>query len=127
MMELALWHTAGVNIRDMRNYLSVGQGMGATLQMADEIRAFTLTDRATWLILRRDGRIVLGAVCENSPELLNYYGVILVNPVLHPHINAEGGEAFVKWMISDSAQQLIAQYGLEEFGGALFTPNASVN
>jgi len=124
-MELSLWQTAGVNIRDMRNYSSVGQGMGATLQMANEMRGFTLTDRATWLILRRDGRIDLPAVCENAPELLNYYGVILVNPARHPRINAEGGQAFVDWMTGASAQRLIGQYGLAEFGGALFTPNAN--
>jgi tungstate transport system substrate-binding protein len=123
-MELALWQSAGINIRDMRNYSSVGQGMGATLQMAYEIQGFTLTDRATWLILTRDGKINLPAVCENSPELLNYYGVILVNPQRHSHINIEGGETFINWMISDSAQQLIGQYGVADFGGALFTPNA---
>jgi len=126
-MELALWESAGINVRDMRNYSSVGQGMGAALQMANEMRALILTDRATWLILRKDGRIDLGAVCENAPELLNYYGVILVNPARHPGINAEGGMAFVEWMISDSTQQLIGQYGVAEFGGALFTPNLSVS
>jgi len=124
-MELTLWQSAGVNVRDMRNYSSVGQGMGATLQMASEMRGYTLTDRATWLILTRDRRIDLPAVCENAPELLNYYGVILVNPARHPHINAEGGRAFVDWMISPSTQQLISQYGVAEFGGALFTPNAN--
>ena len=123
-MELILWQAAGISTGNLRNYSSVGQGMGSTLQMADEMRGYTLTDRATWLILRKDGKIDLNAVCENAPELLNYYGVILVNPSLHPHVNTEGGQAFVNWMISDSTQQLIGQYGLEEFGGALFTPNA---
>jgi len=126
-MELSLWQTAGINTANMRNYFSVGQGMGAALQMANEMQAYILTDRATWLILRRDGRIELGAVCENAPELLNYYGVILVNPERHPQIEIEGGQAFVNWMISDSAQRLIGQYGLSEFGGALFTPNAGAN
>jgi tungstate transport system substrate-binding protein len=116
-----------VNTRDKRGYFSVGQGMGATLQMANEMQAYTLTDRATWLTLRKDGRIDLVAVCENAPELLNYYGVILVNPELHPHINVEGGLAFVEWMISGFAQQLIGQYGVAEYGGALFTPNAAAN
>jgi len=126
-MELNLWLAADVNTRDMPRYSSVGQGMGATLQMAHEMRAFTLTDRATWLILTRDGRINLPAVCEYSEELLNYYGVILVNPIRHPHINVEGGRAFVEWMISPSAQYLIGQYGLAEFGDALFTPNTGPN
>jgi len=123
-MELSLWQSAGIDTKNMHNYSSVGQGMGATLQMANEMLAYTLTDRATWLTLRKDNRIDLPAVCENAAELLNYYGVILVNPDRHTHVNIEGGQAFVEWMISDSAQQLIGQYGIEEFGGALFTPNA---
>jgi len=126
-MELTLWQTAGIDTRSLRGYAAVGQGMGATLQMADEMRAYTLTDRATWLILTRDGRINLPAVCEKAPDLLNYYGVILVNPARHPHINVTGGQAFVEWMIKDSTQQLIGRYGLAEFGGALFTPNATAN
>ena len=126
-MELSLWQTAGIDVKNLRNYSSVGQGMGATLQMANEMNAYTLTDRATWLTLRKDNRIDLPAVCENDLELLNYYGVILVNPDLHTHVNNEGGLAFVEWMISGSAQQLIGQYGIEEFGGALFTPNAGTN
>ena len=123
-MEMSLWRSADVNTSDMRNYSSVGQGMGATLQMANEMRGYTLTDRATWLTNRKDGKIDLPAVCENAPELLNYYGVILVNSELHPDTNVEGGTAFVEWMISGSAQNLIGKYGVEEFGGALFTPNA---
>jgi tungstate transport system substrate-binding protein len=126
-MELSLWQAAGVNPRSMTRYSSVGQGMGATLQMANEMRAFTLTDRATWLILTRDRRINLPAVCEKDTELLNYYGVILVNPARHPQINIEGGRAFAEWLIRPSTQRLIGQYGLAEFGGALFTPNAHVN
>jgi len=124
-MEMSLWRSAEVNTSDMRNYSSVGQGMGATLQMANELQGYTLTDRATWLTQRKDGKIDLPAVCENAPELLNYYGVILVNPELHPDTNVEGGTAFVEWMISDNAQNLIGQYGTAEFGGALFTPNAA--
>lgn len=124
-MELALWQTAGVDATNNTAYASVGQGMGATLQMAQEIRAYTITDRATWLILTRDGKINLPAVCEKAPDLLNYYGVILVNPDLHPHVNVEGANAFIEWMVSDTGQQLIGQYGLAEFGGALFTPNAN--
>jgi tungstate transport system substrate-binding protein len=126
-MELSLWQTAGVNTRDMRSYSAVGQGMGAALQMANEMQAYILTDRATWLILRKDRKINLPAVCENAPELLNYYGVILVNPVRHPQINTEGGRAFADWMINSTTQKLIGQYGAAEFGGALFTPNAGAN
>ena len=124
IMENNLWAAAGLEPGAFSSYVSVGQGMGATLQMADELRAYTLTDRATWLTLSRDNRINLPAVTENSPELLNYYGIIAVNPSVHPHVNAEGAANFVEWMLSEATQNLIGLYGLEEFGGALFTPNA---
>jgi tungstate transport system substrate-binding protein len=123
-MERNLWRDAGLDIAALQNYISVGQGMGATLQMACELGAYTLSDRATWLILMRDRRINLPAICEGDEVLLNYYGVIAVNPERHPGINAEGGQAFVEWILRDSTQALIGQYGLAEFGGALFTPNA---
>jgi len=126
-MERNLWRAAGIDTATLRNYSAVGQGMGATLQMADEIGAYTLTDRATWLTLTRDKRINLPAVCEKSDDLLNFYGVIAVNPAKHPGINSAGGQAFVDWMLKDSTQKIIGQYGVAEFGGALFTPNAGAN
>jgi tungstate transport system substrate-binding protein len=126
-MELNLWKAAGVDVKTLAGYVSAGQGMGAVLQMADELKAYTLTDRATWLTFTRDKKINLPAVCEKAADLLNYYGVIAVNPAKHPKINAEGGQAFVDWMLKDSTQRLIGQYGLAEFGGALFTPNAGAN
>jgi tungstate transport system substrate-binding protein len=126
-MERNLWRAAGINYEALPNYTSVGQGMGATLQMADELGAYTLTDRATWLTLSRDRRIDLPAVCEKADDLLNFYGVIPVSPARYPGINAAGGQAFADWMISPSTQQLISQYGVAEFGGALFTPNAGPN
>jgi tungstate transport system substrate-binding protein len=126
-MERNLWRAVGIDEKTLANYTSVGQGMGATLQMAYELGAYTLTDRATWLTLSKNGRINLPAVCEKASDLLNYYGVIAVNPAKYPGINAAGGQAFVDWMLKDSTQKLIGQYGVAEFGGALFTPNASAN
>jgi len=131
-MEKNLWKAAGINEGSLKNYISAGQGMGATLQMADEMGAYTLTDRATWLTFSKDRRIELPAVCEKDPGLLNFYGVIAVNPdafsgTQRAGINAEGGKAFVDWMLSDSTQKLIAQYGVAEYGAALFTPNAGKN
>jgi tungstate transport system substrate-binding protein len=66
-------------------------------------------------------------VCEKSQDLLNYYGVIPVNPAKHSRVNAAGGQAFADWLIKDTTQKLIGQYGIVEFGGALFTPNAAAN
>jgi len=126
-MERNLWKAAGLDEKTLSRYNSVGQGMGETLQMTDEMKGYTLTDRATWLTLTRDKRIMLPAVCEKSADLLNYYGVIAVNPAKYPGINAAGGQAFVDWMLSASTQRLIGQYGVAEFGAPLFTPNAVNN
>jgi tungstate transport system substrate-binding protein len=124
-MELNLWKAVGVDDpTKLAAYLSTGQGMGATLQVADEKKGYTLTDRATWLTFMRDKKINLPAVCEKDSALLNYYGVIAVNPKVHKSVNAKGGQAFVDWMRKASTQKLISQYGVAEFGAPLFTPNA---
>ena len=127
-MERNLWKAAGLDENSLSNYSSVGQGMGATLQMANEMKAYTLTDRATWLTLMKDKKVNLPAVCEKADDLLNFYGVIVVNPAnlnnRSPGINVDGGTAFADWMIAESTQKLIGQYGTEEFGAPLFTPNA---
>jgi len=127
IMEKSLWKAAGIDEKTLANYVSAGQGMGATLQMANEMGAYTLTDRATWLAFSKDKKINLPAVCEKDQGLLNYYGVIAVNPAKFPKINAAGGQAFVDWMLKESTQKLIGQYGIAEYGGALFTPNAGAN
>ena len=126
-MENNLWKAAGLDPKSLPKYTSVGQGMGETLQMTYELKGYTLTDRATWLTLTRDKRINLPAVCEKGADLLNYYGVIAVNSARHPGINVEGGQAFVDWMLRDSTQKIIGQYGVAEFGAPLFTPNAGAN
>jgi len=126
-MENNLWRAAGIDPKTLSRYTSTGQGMGATLQMAYELRAYTLTDRATWLTLTKNKSINLPAVCEKAEDLLNYYGVIAVNPAKYPKVNAEGAQAFVEWMIKPSSQKLIGQFGIKEFGKPLFTPNAIAN
>jgi tungstate transport system substrate-binding protein len=122
-MELNLWK--GINIApNPANdswYVSVGQGMGATLQMSNEMRAYTLADRATWLKQQNSSLVI---VCEKANDLLNFYGVIAVNPAKNASINAQGAQDFVNWIISPSTQQLIGGYGKAEFGDSLFTPNA---
>ena len=120
--ELEIWKTIGVNTGILSEYYSAGQGMGATLQMADEMRAFTLADRATWLSMQRN--LDLTIVCERSEALLNYYGVIAVNPAKHSRINGRGALDFVNWILLPATQQLIGGYGLKEYGEVLFTPNA---
>ena len=120
--ELEIWKNIGINTAILSEYYSVGQGMGATLQMADEMKAFTLTDRATWLSMRRN--LDLAVVCEGSEALLNYYGVIAVNPAKHSRINGRGALDFVNWILLPATQELIGGYGVKEFGEVLFTSNA---
>ena len=120
--ELEIWKTIGVNTGILSEYYSAGQGMGATLQMTDEMKAFTLADRATWLSMQRKLDLVI--VCERNEALLNYYGVIAVNPAKHSRINGRGALDFVNWMLLPETQKLIGGYGLEEYGETLFTPNA---
>ncbi|MCL2193572.1 MAG: substrate-binding domain-containing protein [Treponema sp.] len=121
IMELSLWNSAGVDPSVLSDYLSVGQGMGATLRMANEMLAFTLTDRATWLSQSPPDLVI---VCEGDAPLLNLYGVIAVNPAIHRGINAEGARVFIDWILRPSTQELISTFGMVEFGEPLFFPNA---
>lgn len=123
--ERSIWKSMNLTPGDNPNYISSGQGMGATLLMADEKGAYTLSDRATWLTTKE--KTSLDIICEKDTQLLNYYGVIAVNPDLNPKINAEGAKAFVDWILSDDTQKLIGSFGMDEYGQSLFTPNAKAN
>lgn len=92
--------------------------MGSTLRVTSEKQGYTLTDRATFLNLEAD--LDLTVLVEGDPVLFNQYGVI---PVAGAH-NQEGAQAFAAWITSGAAQELISDYGEEEFGRALFVPNA---
>ena len=105
-------------------YLSVGQGMGATLTVASEQQAYTLSDRATFLARKLEG-IDLEILVEGDSRLFNPYGVIAVNPELRPTVNFEGAAAFIEWLTSLETQQLISQFGVETFGQPLFTPHSA--
>ncbi|MGD8603229.1 MAG: substrate-binding domain-containing protein [Anaerolineales bacterium] len=120
--EKALWETAGIE-PEGDWYVSAGQGMGAVLQMAEELDAYTLTDRATYLALTLTG-LDLELLVEGDPILFNPYHVIVVNPDKADDIYVEGAQAFVEWLISLETQEQISQFGLEEFGSPLFTPDS---
>ena len=121
--ELEIWKAAGIEPSGDW-YVEAGSGMGAVLEMANEELAYTLSDRATWLNLDLDEDLMI--VSENDPSgvLYNQYGVICVNPDKNEAINHEGAKAFANWLLSSETQELIGEYGLEEYGKALFTPNA---
>lgn len=123
--ELSIWKTLNLVPDQNLNYISSGQGMGATLLMADEKGAYTLSDRATWLTTKK--KTSMDIICEKDTQLLNYYGVIAVNPQQNSKINEEGAKDFVDWILSDDTQTLIGSFGMDEYGQSLFTPNAGVN
>ncbi len=105
-------------------YQSVGQGMGATLTIAGEQQAYTLSDRATYLARTLEG-IRLEILVEGDSRLFNPYGVIAVNPDVHPNVNAAGAQAFIDWITSIETQQLIGQFGVAQFGSPLFVPDSA--
>jgi tungstate transport system substrate-binding protein len=120
--ELRLWAKTGVDPGESSGdwYLETGSGMGATLNTAVGKRAYTLTERGTWLsFANKDDFEVL---VEGDPKLFNQYGVILVNPEKHPRVKAEKGQAFVDWLTSSEGQKAIASYKID--GQQLFFPNA---
>lgn len=123
--EKGIWEK--VEIADYEsnpNYLSAGAGMGDTLNMANEKEGYCLTDRGTWLAKRGDYPD-MGIICEGDKNLLNQYGVIAVNPEKYPDVNNEGANTFIEWICSEKVQKLIAEYGVDQYGEALFTPNAN--
>ena len=119
--ELQLWDAAGIEPKGDW-YIDAGQGMGATIQMAEEMKGYTMSDRATYLSM--SGDIDLEVIVEGDQGLLNQYGVIAVNPDKNDQINAEGAQAFIEWILSAETQELIAEFGKAEYGQSLFVPNA---
>lgn len=119
--ELNLWKEANIEPKGDW-YVEAGQGMGAVVQMTDELQGYTLSDRATYLSMMDD--LELQIVVEGDTKLFNQYGVIAVDPEKNDKINAEGAQAFVDWMISSKAQELIEEFGKDKYGQSLFIPNA---
>ena len=121
-LEQQLWQAAQLDPRGSGWYQEAGQGMGQTLNVASEKRAYTLADRGTWLA-RRD-TLALAVLLEGEPSLLNRYHVMPVNPAKSPRINAAGGRAFAHWLVSPEAQALIGELGRDRYGQPLFFPDA---
>jgi tungstate transport system substrate-binding protein len=121
LLEQALWAQAGVTPAAPW-YIESGQGMGATLGLADDRRAYTLTDRATLLALRK--RVALRVMVEGDRPLLNVYSVMEVNPANGPRVNAEGGKAFADFMVAPGTQAIIKTFGVAQYGQPLFVPIA---
>jgi tungstate transport system substrate-binding protein len=99
-----------------------GQGMGATLTIANERNAYAITDRGTYLAFHN--RIGLPILVEHDRPLLNIYSVIEVNPANGPRINSIGGKAFADFMVAPATQSVIKNFGIDKFGQSLFVPVA---
>ena len=123
-MELSLWKTATLDPSTEAPawYVESGQGMGATLTIASEKEAYTLTDRATYLANKDN--LSLDILVEGDPALLNVYHVISVNPEKWPKSNYEGAMAFAGFMVDPAIQDVIGKFGVDKFGQPLFFPDA---
>ena len=144
--EQALWQKSGLKIEKITNtivkkgkkqeiafaqpadskkwYLSIGQGMGKTIMVADEKQAYTLADRGTYIKYKfgRDVPVELDVLCEGDPLLANPYGIIPINPQKHSHVKYKLAEEFAQWLVSDRGQAVIADYRL--LGKQLFYPDS---
>ena len=121
VLEKTLWKLAGVEPRGAW-YIEAGQGMGATLGIADDRKAYTLTDRGTFLAFQR--RVRLPILLEGDRPLLNIYSVMQVNPSNGPRVNTAGGAAFADFMVSSDTQKIIKTFGVDKYGQPLFVPVA---
>lgn len=122
--EKGLWENLGyVNLSGETWYKSIGQGMGETLTMANEMRAYTLTDRGTYLARKKD-LANLEIVIEGDDKLFNPYGIMAVNPKVHPHVNYTLAKKFIDYMISYEVQQKISEFGTDKYGQPLFFPDS---
>jgi tungstate transport system substrate-binding protein len=120
--EKAIWKAAGINQEGQKWYQQTGLGMGQTLNVAAEKRAYVLADRGTYLALKK--RLDLDILAEGDAILLNIYHVIEVNPAKWPKVNVAGGKAFADFMVSGETQGIIKTFGVEKFGAPLFFPDA---
>jgi tungstate transport system substrate-binding protein len=118
--EKFLWGLAGLSPGG-EWYLESGTGMEATLRVANEKRGYCLADRATFLSHEKELNLVI--LFEGDKNLLNQYSVIAVSPEKFPDVNHRLALKFISFLTSEAGQKLIGEFGKEEFGQRLFTPN----
>ncbi len=120
--ERGFWQAANIDVPTENNswYRELGAGMGATLNTAVAMNAYTLTDRGTWLSFENRGDLEI--LVAGDKRLFNSYGIILSNSERFPHVKAEDGQVFIDWLLSDEGQSIIAGYKIK--GEQLFFPNA---
>ena len=121
VLERGLWKQAGVEPKGAW-YIESGQGMGQTLGIANDRRAYTVADRGTWLAFQK--RISLPILVEKDKPLLNIYSVMEINPGNGPRVNVAGGKAFADFMVAPETQAVIKVFGVDKYGQPLFVPIA---
>jgi tungstate transport system substrate-binding protein len=123
--ELAIWKQAAITPDPKADswYISAGQGMGATLKLASEKAAYTLSDRATYLAQKAN--LSLDVLVQGDKSLLNVYHVITVNPAKYPKTNVAGAKAFEDFITSADTQKVIGTFGVDKYGQQLFFPDAT--
>ncbi len=121
-LELNLWKAVTITPKGQSWYEESGQGMGATLQIANQKDAYTISDRATYLAQKKN--LDLAIVFEKDKALLNVYHVILVNPARHPNVHADAARAFAAFLVRAGVQKVIGEFGIDTAGEPLFVPDA---
>jgi len=120
--EMDIWKRTGVNPEREKWYQQTGLGMGQTLNVTAEKKGYTLSDRGTYLALKKN--LGLDILVEGDAILLNIYHVVEVNPAKWSKVNAAGGKAFADFMVSKETQDIIKTFGVDKFGSPLFFPDA---
>jgi len=120
--EKEIWKASRINPEGEKWYQQTGLGMGQTLSVAAEKKGYTLSDRGTYLALKKN--LPLHILVKGDPTLVNIYHVIEVNPAKWPKVSAAGGKAFGDFIVSREAQEIIKTFGVEKLGSSLFIPGA---
>ncbi len=121
--EQSLWTSAGYNQTTISTeswYATTGSGMADTLNVANQKSAYTLSDLGTYLILSKDGTISLESIVAGGKSLLNVYSVMAVNPAKVGNVSFNDAIDFIKWLVSDTGQQVISNYGKSDYSQSLF-------
>ena len=126
--EKMLWKMAGFDydkIKEEGWFRRTGTGMGATLNYANNVGGYTLSDTGTYLKFKKDGLISLDTLVDKGEELINIYAIIIVNPEKFRK-DFEGAELLAKWLTSKEGQEIIGEFGADQYGRPLFYPIVSV-
>jgi tungstate transport system substrate-binding protein len=121
--EMALWKTANIDPKENAWYLEVGQGMAKTLRVANEKKAYTMTDRGTWFAVVDKEKPDLAVLVEGDSNLFNQYGVMAVNPKKYPYVKYDAAMKFINFLVSEKGQKAIGSFE-DSRGNQLFYPNA---